>query len=94
MLYRKKLMKTPAPRHSVVNHAGAVNLGGAGLTALAACTQPAIDVPLIDSVLPEIRHALLRAHEGRAQGSIRFDLRWQNLSAELMVLDLTSETGL
>lgn len=63
-------------------NAQAVILGGAGLAGLAARIQPAIDVPLIDSVLSGARRALLRARESRAQGSGRFDLRWQNLSAE------------
>ena len=48
---------------------------------------------LIDNVLSGTRHALLRAREGRAQGSVRFDLRWQNLSAELASLGLPLETG-
>lgn len=69
-------------------NAQAVILGGAGLAGLAARIQPAINVPLIDSVLSGARHALLRAREGRAQGSGRFDLRWKNLPAELTNLGL------
>lgn len=61
----------------------AVVLGGAGLAGLAAAIQPRVDVPVIDSVLAGTRQALRAGVTARPAGSGRFDVRWQQVSAEL-----------
>jgi allantoin racemase len=65
-----------------------VILGGAGLAGMAAAIQPAIGVPVIDSVQAGARWAL-RSHPSPAlRGTPGFDVPWQNVSAELSALGL------
>ena len=68
--------------------ADAVILGGAGLAGLAQAIQPGVSVPVIDSVLAGTRQALLAATAGRTNGRGRFDVRWQQVSAEMTGLGL------
>jgi Asp/Glu/hydantoin racemase len=66
--------------------AQAVILGGAGLAGMAEAIQPALDVPLVDSVAAGARWAL-RTHAAppqRAQAG--FDVPWHNVSAEMAAL--------
>ncbi len=63
--------------------AQAVIIGGAGLAGLAAKLQPLAGVPLIDSVSAGVRHALRLSEAYPSGPSGRFDVAWQNLSAEL-----------
>ena len=69
-------------------NADAVILGGAGLAGLAQAIQPGVSVPVIDSVLAGTRHALLAAADAPANGRGRFDVRWQQVSAEMTGLGL------
>jgi Asp/Glu/hydantoin racemase len=66
--------------------ANAVILGGAGLAGMAAAMAGAVSVPLIDSVLAGTRQALRRIGAKPSQGNDRFDVRWQNLSPDMMAL--------
>ena len=68
--------------------ADAVILGGAGLAGLAQAIQPGVSVPVIDSVLAGARQALLAAADAPANGRGRFDVRWQQVSAEMTGLGL------
>jgi Asp/Glu/hydantoin racemase len=68
--------------------ADAVILGGAGLAGLAQAIQPGVSVPVIDSVLAGTRQALLAAADAPANGRGRFDVRWQQVSAEMTSLGL------
>ncbi len=62
-----------------------VILGGAGLAGLAARVQPNVPVPVIDSVIAGVRHALaLPAHGERAQPG--FDVSWSGVADELRAL--------
>ncbi|RZJ26133.1 MAG: Asp/Glu racemase [Haliea sp.] len=66
--------------------AQAVILGGAGLAGMAAGLQPALGVPLIDSVLAGARWAL-RGHTPPAQRALAgFDVSWEQLSPEMQAL--------
>ena len=89
------LARDPATAHAVLTlacsqaaqrfGAQAVILGGAGLAGMAATIQPALGVPVIDSVEAGVRYALGdRAVQVRASG--RFDFAWHKLSPELMAL--------
>jgi Asp/Glu/hydantoin racemase len=69
-------------------NADAVILGGAGLAGLAQAIQPGVSVPVIDSVLAGTRQALLAAADAPANGRGRFDVRWQQVSAEMTGLGL------
>lgn len=69
-------------------NADAVILGGAGLAGLAQAIQPGVSVPVIDSVLAATRQALLAAADAPANGRGRFDVRWQQVSAEMTGLGL------
>jgi allantoin racemase len=66
----------------------AVVLGGAGLAGMAADIQAAVDVPVIDSVLAGVRHALRLAGQPRdaRAGLGGFDVAWQQVSGELAAL--------
>lgn len=68
----------------------AVVLGGAGLAGMAADIQPRVTVPVIDSVLAGVRHALRLAALPRAAntGVGGFDVAWQRVSGELAALGL------
>ena len=68
--------------------AQAVILGGAGLAGLAQMIQADVSVPVIDSVLAGTRQALLAADAGPGNGSGHFDVRWQQVSAEMTGLGL------
>lgn len=62
--------------------AQAVIVGGAGLAGMAASIAARVGLPLIDSVQAGVRQALARVGKpGRGNG--RFDVSWQNVSAEL-----------
>ena len=60
-----------------------VILGGAGLAGMAAAIQPDIAVPLIDSVLAGVGHALRMPASGRPQTLPVFDFAWAGVSAEM-----------
>lgn len=62
--------------------AQAVIVGGAGLAGMAALIAARVAVPLIDSVQAGVRLALARTGT-QAVGSGRFDVSWQQVSAEL-----------
>jgi allantoin racemase len=65
--------------------AQAVILGGAGLAGMAQKLQPAVPVPVIDSVEAGVRHALQIL--GRATAPTRtFDFAWHNMAPELTAL--------
>ncbi|CAD5374280.1 Hydantoin racemase [Rubrivivax sp. A210] len=67
-----------------------VILGGAGLAGLAARIQPMLGVPVIDSVLAGIRHALALAAAATPGGTSApragFDVQWQHLSPEMTAI--------
>ena len=65
--------------------AHAVIVGGAGLAGMAARIQPAVDVPLIDSVAAGVQHAL-QGSPASAPTNRRFDFNWQGVSADLAAL--------
>ena len=69
-------------------NADAVILGGAGLAGLAQAIQPGVSVPVIDSVLAGTRQALLAVADAPANGRGRFDVHWQQVSAEMTGLGL------
>lgn len=69
-------------------HADAIILGGAGLAGLAQVIQADVSLPVIDSVLAGTRQALLAANAGPGKGSGHFDVRWQQVSAEMTGLGL------
>jgi len=60
-----------------------VILGGAGLAGMAATIQPVVAVPVIDSVLAGVSHALHRAQPETLQARQVFDFAWTGVSAEL-----------
>lgn len=62
--------------------AQAVIVGGAGLAGMAALIAARVGVPLIDSVQAGVRQALACVGQPGV-GSGRFDVSWQNVSAEL-----------
>ena len=66
----------------------AVVLGGAGLAGMAADIQAAVGVPVVDSVLAGVRHAVRLADQSRATpaGVGGFDIAWQHVSVELAAL--------
>ncbi len=61
----------------------AVILGGAGLAGMAAQIQPVVAVPVIDSVLAGVAHALHGAQQETLQAKQVFDFAWGGVSAEL-----------
>jgi Asp/Glu/hydantoin racemase len=66
----------------------AVILGGAGLAGMAADIQDQVDVPVIDSVLAGVRHALQLAGQPASvqTGACGFDVPWQGVSGELAAM--------
>lgn len=65
--------------------AQAIIVGGAGLAGMAQAIQPGCRVPLIDSVVAGVRHAL-SGLSPRVEETRRFDFAWKNVSPELMAL--------
>lgn len=63
--------------------ARAVILGGAGLAGMAADIQPGVEVPVIDSVVAGVSHALWLRGASAPRGSDRFDVEWQHLCIEM-----------
>jgi Asp/Glu/hydantoin racemase len=61
-----------------------VILGGAGLVGMAATIQPVVAVPVIDSVLVGVHHALRQAQQETLQPAKVFDFAWSGVSVELM----------
>lgn len=61
-----------------------VILGGAGLAGMAATIQPVVAVPVIDSVLVGVTHALRQAQPETLQAPQVFDFAWSGVSAELV----------
>ena len=61
----------------------AVILGGAGLAGVAAQIQPVVAVPVIDSVLAGVAHALRAAQQETLQPGRVFDFAWGGVSGEL-----------
>jgi allantoin racemase len=66
----------------------AVILGGAGLAGMATAIQPAIGVPVIDSVQAGARWALRSHPSAMLRGTPGFDVPWENVSAELAALGI------
>lgn len=64
-----------------------VILGGAGLAGMAAQVQPTVKVPVIDSVVAGINHALNLPRPSLAANR-QFDFKWANVSAELSALGI------
>jgi Asp/Glu/hydantoin racemase len=60
-----------------------VILGGAGLAGMAAQIQPVVTVPLVDSVLAGVSHALRQAQQEVLQPPTVFDFAWSHVSVEL-----------
>jgi Asp/Glu/hydantoin racemase len=60
-----------------------VILGGAGLAGMAAQIQAVVEVPVIDSVLAGVSHALRQAQQETLQAPKVFDFAWSGVSAEL-----------
>jgi len=65
-----------------------VIMGGAGLAGMAAAIQPELSVPVIDSVLAGVSHALLQAPLQTLQTAKVFDFRWIGVSPELTATGL------
>ena len=65
-----------------------VILGGAGLAGMAAAIQPLVAVPVIDSVLAGVSHALRQAQQETLQAPRVFDFAWSGVSAELAATGL------
>lgn len=65
--------------------AQAVIVGGAGLAGMAGRMQPAVNVPLIDSVAAGVHHAL-RGAVAALPSDRRFDFAWHGVSPELSAL--------
>lgn len=63
--------------------ARAVILGGAGLAGIAAAIQPVVSVPVVDSVLAGVSHALHGAQPETLQATSVFDFAWTGVSEEL-----------
>jgi allantoin racemase len=64
----------------------AVIVGGAGLAGMAAAIQPALGVPLVDSVLAGAHWALRSNAPPAERHAPGFDVPWQGVSAELAAL--------
>lgn len=63
-------------------------LGGAGLAGMAAQIQPVVAVPVIDSVLAGVSHALRQAQQETLQPTPVFDFAWKHVSPELAAIGL------
>jgi Asp/Glu/hydantoin racemase len=61
-----------------------VILGGAGLAGMAALIQPVVAVPVIDSVLCGVAHAMRQAQQETLQPAKVVDFAWSGVSAELL----------
>lgn len=61
----------------------AVILGGAGLAGMAAQIQPVVAVPVIDSVLAGVSHAMRAAQQETLQAHQVFGFAWGGVSVEL-----------
>jgi Asp/Glu/hydantoin racemase len=61
-----------------------VILGGAGLAGMAAMIQPVVAVPVIDSVLAGVAHAMRQAQQETLQAAKVVDFAWSGVSAELL----------
>ncbi len=61
-----------------------VILGGAGLAGMAATIQPVVAVPVIDSVLAGVAHAMRQAQQETLQAAKVVDFAWSGVSAELL----------
>jgi Asp/Glu/hydantoin racemase len=70
--------------------AQSVILGGAGLAGVAAKIQPLVAVPVIDSVLAGVKHALRQAQPDAVQVSQVFDFAWSGVSEALTRTGLCS----
>ncbi len=66
-----------------------VILGGAGLAGMAAQVQPLVNVPVIDSVIAGVSHALKLPQSARAANR-HFDFSWTRVSPELAALGVTA----
>jgi allantoin racemase len=66
-----------------------VILGGAGLAGMAARVQPTVKVPVIDSVVAGISHAL-NLPGPSLTANRQFDFTWTNVSPELTALGITA----
>jgi Asp/Glu/hydantoin racemase len=64
----------------------AVIIGGAGLAGMAATIQPALSVPLVDSVIAGAHWALRSNAPPAERAAPGFDVPWQNVSPELAAL--------
>jgi Asp/Glu/hydantoin racemase len=62
---------------------GSVILGGAGLAGMASQIQAVVAVPVIDSVLAGVAHALRDAQQETLQAPKEFDFAWGGVSVEL-----------
>ncbi|RFO97412.1 Asp/Glu racemase [Rhodoferax lacus] len=62
---------------------GAVILGGAGLAGMAAQIQSVVAVPVIDSVLAGVAHALREAQQETLQAPKVFGFAWGGVTSEL-----------
>jgi len=60
-----------------------VILGGAGLAGMAAAIQPQVPVPVIDSVVAGVQHALDQAQQETLQPRKVFEFKWCNVSREI-----------
>ncbi|MEY4099842.1 MAG: hypothetical protein RL300_1013 [Pseudomonadota bacterium] len=65
-----------------------VILGGAGLAGMAAQIQPVVAVPVIDSVLAGVAHAIRHAQQETLQPNQMFDFAWRGVSDELAATGL------
>jgi hypothetical protein len=63
-----------------------VIIGGAGLAGMAATIQPALSVPLVDSVIAGAHWALRSNAPPAERTAPGFDVPWQNVSPELAAL--------
>jgi allantoin racemase len=63
--------------------ARSVILGGAGLAGMAATIQPMVAVPVIDSVLAGVTHALRQAQPDTVPASQVFEFAWSGVSEAL-----------
>jgi allantoin racemase len=78
----KKLLADACQQAAQRFGAQAVIVGGAGLAGMADLIAGQVGVPLIDSVQAGIRHSLACLGQPGV-GQARFDVNWQNVSAEL-----------
>lgn len=70
---------TQACQRAATHNVKSIILGGAGLAGYAALVQPAVHLPIIDSVHAGARVATGSAHALAERSSPRFDTQWQHL---------------